>query len=91
MGEKGKVAIMMVEIFDRVLAKALAVGSHIELRPALEEHFLWRYTWSTRIPGRGVYMGGANEHYDEVERVSAIAFDNPDTFIPENGSDSWMD
>jgi hypothetical protein len=36
-------------------------------------------------------MGGANEHYDEVERVSAIAFDNPDTFIPENESDSWFE
>jgi hypothetical protein len=93
MGEKGKVAILneIYELFDKVVAEALAVGGHIEVRPALEKHFPREYTWFARIPGRGVYMGPAREHYDEVERVSAIAFEHPDTFIPENESDSWFE
>jgi hypothetical protein len=85
MGEKGKVAIIMYEIyelFERVITEALALGSHIELRPALEKHFPREYTWSARIPGRGVYMGQASNCYGE-DGERCIAFEHPDTFEPE--------
>jgi hypothetical protein len=81
MGKKES-AIMMCEIFDRVLAEALKQDGHVELRLALPIHVASQYTWSARIPGRGVYMGRAYGCYGE-DGEQAIAFEHPDTFIPE--------
>jgi hypothetical protein len=85
MGEKGKVAIMMYEIYesyDKTVAEALAVGGHIEVRPALEKHFPWEYTWFAQIPGRGVYMGRAFPCYGE-DGERCIGFEHADMFEPE--------
>ena len=50
---------------------------------ALPIHADAQYTWRARVPGRGVYMGKADEYTDE-NGEKHIAMANPDTIIPEN-------
>jgi hypothetical protein len=72
----------MIEIFDKVIAEALeAPDGCFELRSPV--HVVAKYTWSARIPGRGVYLGRVDECTGEDGEYCLI-FDNPDTFIPEN-------
>jgi hypothetical protein len=84
-GRKRKGNNIMYEVyesFEKVIAKALAVGSHIEIRPALEKHIPREYTWSARIPGRGVYSGQAFNCYGE-DGEQCIAFEHADMLEPE--------
>lgn len=72
---------MMNEIFDKVIAEALAdPDGCFELRPPT--HVVAKYTWSARVPGKGVYLGRVDDHVGEDDLYSFI-FDHPDTFIPE--------
>jgi hypothetical protein len=73
----------MIEIFDRVIAEVLALDSHVGLRSALPIHVASHYTWSARIPSRGVYMGRVDECTGE-DGEYYLVFENPDTFIPED-------
>ena len=86
MEEKGKVTNIMYEIvfepFDRTIEEALELGGHIEIRPAaLEKHFR-EYTWSVRIPGKGVYFGQAFRCWGE-DGERCVACEHADFFEPE--------
>jgi hypothetical protein len=70
------------EPFDNVIKEALELGGHIEIRPAIENHFPWEYTWSARIPGRGVYMGKAFRCWGE-DGERCIACERANLFEPE--------
>jgi hypothetical protein len=84
-----KEVVIMIPIsgirFDQLLADAIERDPHgrIELLTALPIHPDAQYTWRVRVPGRGVYMGPADEHTDEKgEKHMALA--DPDTLMPEN-------
>jgi hypothetical protein len=70
---------------DKLMADAIELDpkSRIQLLSALPIHPDAKYTWRTRVPGRGVYMGEADEYTDE-DGEKYIAMADPDTFIPEN-------
>jgi hypothetical protein len=55
----------------------------IEFLPPLPAHSAARFTWRMPIPGRGVYMGPADEYTDENGK-KYVHCDDPDTFVPEN-------
>jgi hypothetical protein len=71
--------------FDTLMAEALSLDpkGRVELLSALPIHPDAQYTWRTRLPGRGVYMGEADEYTDE-NGEKYIAMADPDTIIPEN-------
>ena len=71
--------------FDQLLADAVKRDPHgpIELLTALPIHPDAQFTWRTSVPGRGVYMGPADEYTDE-NGEKFIAMADPDTLIPEN-------
>lgn len=64
-------------------ARKLDPSGGVELMSPLPIHPDAQYTWRTRVPGRGVYMGRADEYTDE-NGEKYIAMDDPDTIIPEN-------
>lgn len=71
--------------FDQILVDSAERDpqARVELQTALPIHPDAQYTWRARVPGRGVYMGPADEYTDENgERHIALA--DPDTLIPEN-------
>ncbi len=72
-------------MFDQLLADSRERDphGHVELLTALPIHPDARYTWRVRVPGRGVYMGPADQYTDE-KGEEQIALANPDTLIPEN-------
>jgi hypothetical protein len=77
-----EIAIMMIEIFDKVIAEALeAPNGSFELRPPT--HVVAKYTWRARVPGKGVYLGRVDGD-DTKDGWDCLVFDHPDTFIPEN-------
>ena len=70
---------------DQVMARAKELDPHgrIELLQALPIHPGAQFTWRTRVPGQGVYMGPADKYTNEDgEEYMALA--DPDTLIPEN-------
>jgi hypothetical protein len=59
----------------------LYVGG-FEFLPSRPGHSAAQFTWRLPIPGRGVYMGPANEYIDPYGKTRLRCAD-PDTFVPE--------
>jgi hypothetical protein len=53
-----------------------------ELLSPLPLHSAAQFTWRIRIPGRGAYMGTADEYTDENGKKQ-VHCANPDRFVPE--------
>lgn len=70
---------------DQLMADGAERNPHgrVEVLTALPIHPDAQYTWRVRVPGRGVYMGPADEYTNE-KGEKYISFANPDTLIPEN-------
>jgi hypothetical protein len=84
-----KEVVIMIPItgimFDQLLADAVERDPHerVELLTALPIHPDAKYTWRLRVPGRGLYMGPADDYTDD-KGEEQIALANPDTLIREN-------
>jgi hypothetical protein len=79
--------MLLCETFEKVIAEALGhPDGCVEILAPLPDHFLAKYTWRARIPGRGVYMGRVDEYHNENDETvqDCLVFDWADTFIPEN-------
>jgi hypothetical protein len=55
----------------------------IEFLPSRPTHSAAQFTWRLPIPGRGVYLGPADEYIDENGKKQRYCAD-PDTFVPES-------
>ena len=63
---------------------ALLGPGGFELLSPLPVHSDAQSTWRIRIPGRGAYMGTADEYIDVVNDEKQWHCADPDTFVPEN-------
>jgi hypothetical protein len=56
----------------------------IEFLPPRAAHSAARFTWRMPIPGRGAYLGTADEYIDVVNDETKWHCADPDTFVPES-------
>jgi hypothetical protein len=68
--------------FDQVMDE-LSPNGRIEVWSPVPIHPDAQFTWRGRVPGRGVYLGAADEYTDE-KGEKFMTFADPDAFIPEN-------
>jgi hypothetical protein len=67
----------------RTLTTELPGLGGFEFLPPLPAHSAAQFTWRIRIPGRGAYMGTADEYIDVVNDKTQLHCADPDTFVPE--------